>query len=118
MHGSFKFKCVYPDDLKALDPKNVITTGRRTRGIRVDYTKANTDGLDEDSDSETETKGPKKRKEAVIKPRTKSLERKQATNVEEVDEVDEDDEGGEDDGEEGQDDDPVDEDGDDDDDDD
>lgn len=108
MHGSFEFKCVHPDDLEELDPKNVITTGRRTRGIRVDYTKvANTEGLDDDSESETETKGPKKRKEAVKKPRTKSPERKQATNVqEEVDEGDEGDEGGEDGGvEEGQDDD-------------
>lgn len=104
--------------MEELDPKNVITTGRRTRGIRVDYTKANTDGLDEDSESETETKGltkgPKKKKGAVKTPRTKSPERKQATNVEEVEEGGEDGEGGEDQGEEeGQDDDPADEDGDD-----
>lgn len=118
MHGSLESKCVRPDDLKELDPKNVITTGRRTRGIRVDYTKVtNTEGLDDDdSESETETsKGPKKMKEAVKNPRTKSPERKQATKAEEeVNEGGEGEEGGEDEGEEdGQDGDLGDEDGDD-----
>jgi hypothetical protein len=48
------------DVLEALDPKKVILTGRRTRGIRVDYTRVTvTVGLDDDSGSETEAKGPK-----------------------------------------------------------
>lgn len=92
---------VNDDELEALDPKNVISTGRRTRGIRVDYTKvADTEGLDDDSGSETEAKGPKVGEEAVTKPRTKSPEGKQGTNIEEEGNEEEE-EGGE--GEDGQD---------------
>jgi len=110
---------VNDDELKALDPRNVITTGRRTRGIRIDYTKvAVTEDLDDDNGSETEAKGPKVREEAINNPRTRSPVRKQVTNIEEGDEGEKEDEGGEDEGEEdGQDEDLSDEDGDDDDDD-
>ncbi|KAF8263250.1 hypothetical protein EI94DRAFT_1741442 [Lactarius quietus] len=90
------------DELEALDQDNVIPTGRRTRGIRVDYTKAaRTDGLlvDDESGSEPETKGATKTEETVKKPSNRSPERKPA-NIEELDDRGEDDEGGEDEGEE------------------
>lgn len=102
MHSSYESKCVRPDELDALNQDNVISGGRRTRGIRVDYTKVAVDpeGQHDDSESETETKVPKNRKEAVQKPRTRSPERKKVTNVEkELGEGGEEEEGGEDDGE-------------------
>ena len=88
-----------PDELDALDQKNVISTGRRTRGKRVDYTKvADTEGLlEDDSEPETKTKGPKKREIAVTtKPRTKSPEKAQVTNIEEKGDEGENGGGGED----------------------
>jgi hypothetical protein len=97
MHNSQESKCVLPDELDALDQKNVISTGRRTRGKRVDYTKvADAEGLDDDSESEAKTKGPKKREVAVTKPSTRSPERTQVTNIEEKGDEGENEGGGED----------------------
>lgn len=112
MHGLHDSKCAHLDDLQGLDVENIISTGRRTRGIRVDYTKVpDMKGIDDESGSETEAKGPKEREEAIANPRTRSPERTPVTNVEEKGEEEE--EGGED----GQDEDSSDEDGDEDDDD-
>lgn len=98
MHGSYESKCVHPDELDALNKDNIISGGRRTRGIRVDYTKVAADpkGQHDDSEPETETKVPKN-KEAVQKPGTRSPERKKETNVEKK--GGEEEEGGEDEGE-------------------
>ncbi|KAH9020760.1 hypothetical protein EDB84DRAFT_1514392 [Lactarius hengduanensis] len=102
------------DELEALDQTNVIETGR-TRGIRLDYTNLKVpdrQDQEDDSGSETEAKGPKKKGQekgqAATDPRIRSPERKPVTVIEEEKE---------DDGEEdGQDDDLGDEDDDDDDD--
>ena len=113
MHNLHQSKCTYLDELQALDSTNVISTGRRTRGIRVDYANlkvADTEGLDNDSESETEAKDSNERERAVTEPRTRSPERKKVTNIEEE-------EGGEDEDlgdEDGQDEDLGDDDGDDD----
>jgi hypothetical protein len=42
------------DELAALDSANVIEGGRRTRGVRVDYTKLKVDEEDEEEDEEEE----------------------------------------------------------------
>jgi hypothetical protein len=36
--NSFLFFQVVEDDLKEIDPSAIITQGRQTRGVRVDYT--------------------------------------------------------------------------------
>ncbi|KAH8989017.1 hypothetical protein EDB86DRAFT_2945266 [Lactarius hatsudake] len=108
------------DELEALDQTNVIETGRRTRGIRLDYTKVpEIQDQENDSGSETEAKGPKKKGQekgqAATDPRIRSPERKPVTVIEEKDDD------GEEDGQDddlGDEDDDEDEDGDDDDDDD
>ncbi|KAH9060634.1 hypothetical protein EDB87DRAFT_570082 [Lactarius vividus] len=102
------------DELEALDQTNVIETGRRTRGIRLDYTKVpDIQEQEDDSGSETEAKGPKKKGQekgkAATDPRTRSPERKQVTVIEEGEEEDDgeedDDLGDEDDDDDGDDDD-------------
>lgn len=57
------------DELQALDTSNIIATGRRTRGIRIDYTKAKHQ-VPEDEDSEDEK--PKKKKTKEVKPSSSS----------------------------------------------
>ncbi|KZT59559.1 hypothetical protein CALCODRAFT_507440 [Calocera cornea HHB12733] len=43
---------VDPDELEALDEDNILEGGRRTRGVRVDYSKV--EGADDDDDDEEE----------------------------------------------------------------
>ncbi|KAI9431202.1 hypothetical protein H4582DRAFT_2085477 [Lactarius indigo] len=90
------------DDLEEIDQTNVIETGRRTRGNRVDYTKVpDIQELEDDSGSETEAKGPKVKGQAATDPRTRSPERKPATVVEEGEGEDDDEEDGDDDDDDG-----------------
>ena len=63
MLNSFLFFQVDDDDLSEIDPSAIITQGRRTRGLRVDYTskeamaKAGLHGNeDDDSDDDVEMK--------------------------------------------------------------
>lgn len=96
MHGLHQSKRTYLDELQALDSTKVISTERRTRGVRVDYTNlkvADTEDLDNDSESETGAKISNERERAVTEPRTRSPERKKVTNIEEGEEEEE---GGED----------------------
>ena len=44
-----------PDELAALDTANVIEGGRRTRGVRVDYTKLNFEVEEDEEDEDEET---------------------------------------------------------------
>ncbi|KAH9067987.1 hypothetical protein EDB83DRAFT_2378451 [Lactarius deliciosus] len=90
------------DELEALDQTNVIETGRRTRGIRLDYTKVpDIQDQEDDSGSETEAKGPKKKEQekgqVATDPRIRSPERKPVTVIEEEKEDDGEEDGQDDD---------------------
>jgi Histone chaperone domain CHZ len=70
--------------LGALDKQNIITTDRRTRGNRVDYTKA----LADDNGSKSGEEIPEEKKGAPAGPRSISPQRK-PVNIDEEDEDEE-----------------------------
>lgn len=55
--GSEEEDDVDEEELEALDSTNVIEGGRRTRGVRVDYTKMKFDEEDDEEDEEEEDEG-------------------------------------------------------------
>ncbi|TFK85180.1 hypothetical protein K466DRAFT_654385 [Polyporus arcularius HHB13444] len=59
------------DELGALSKENIITTGRRTRGIRIDYTKVEGFNAGDDSDEEEEEE-PKKKKKSSSSSKSKA----------------------------------------------
>ncbi|KAH9967804.1 hypothetical protein BJV74DRAFT_889946 [Russula compacta] len=89
------------DDVEDVVDLSNIVPSRRTRGKRVDYTKALAEAdLVEDDGTESEGEGQKGKNGASTRPKTRSPERKQTANIEkdEDDEEEDEDDGDEDDG--------------------
>ena len=82
MAKSIDFRCTCLDELDALDKGNIISSSRRTRGKRVNYTEASDiAGLGNDNASKSEGETQKVKKGASAEPRTRSPQRKPVTDI-------------------------------------